>query len=117
VNPPFGDMAFLNSDVLAAARIVARQAVDTALTSIVSPTSLADPFSTAPSSTSVPPLPTSSSASPTTTETLPPNLVNSGSSGDNSNNSNGNQSSLLFFVALGFGVVFTNLWSVSDVSS
>jgi hypothetical protein len=34
-----------------------------------------------------------------------------GANNNNNNNSNGPTSSpLLFFVALGFGVVFTNLW-------
>lgn len=31
-------------------------------------------------------------------------------SNDNNNNNGGSSSPLLFFVALGFGVVFTNLW-------
>ncbi|CAM1504299.1 Fc.00g018900.m01.CDS01 [Cosmosporella sp. VM-42] len=37
------------------------------------------------------------------------------STGDNNKDSNGSSSPLLFFVALGFGVVFTNLWIIVGV--
>ncbi|KAM0440919.1 hypothetical protein ACHAPT_000222 [Fusarium lateritium] len=49
---------------------------------------------------------TSSSASAQTSET---------ENKDNNNNNNGSSSPLLFFVALGFGVVFTNLWIIVGV--
>ncbi|RSL71391.1 hypothetical protein CEP53_001502 [Fusarium sp. AF-6] len=49
---------------------------------------------------------TSSSASAQTSET---------ENRDNNNSNNGSSSPLLFFVALGFGVVFTNLWIIVGV--
>ncbi|KAL1843496.1 hypothetical protein VTJ49DRAFT_1367 [Mycothermus thermophilus] len=117
-------MAFLNPYVLEAARLVVRQAAETALSTIPS-ASPTGPFSTDPSSTAGPPITTLVNPSPTTsTPTVSPTesttLVNGASnsaSADNSNNnnSNGNSSSLLFFVALGFGVVFTNLWIIVGV--
>lgn len=44
---------------------------------------------------------------------IPSNTNNS----NNNNKGSGSSSPLLFFVALGFGVVFTNLWYVSTVIS
>ncbi|PKY06908.1 hypothetical protein P168DRAFT_301933 [Aspergillus campestris IBT 28561] len=51
--------------------------------------------------------------SPTTTGSLPSSTDADGNSGDN--NSSPTSSPLLFFVALGFGVVFTNLWIIVGV--
>lgn len=87
-------MALINAAVLDGVRIVVRQASETLS-----------------SSTPSGPAPTSSS---TTTAAAPADTNVNGSPaspGGNSppNNTNGN-SPLLFFVALGFGVVFTNLW-------
>ncbi|KAK5056712.1 hypothetical protein LTR84_012244 [Exophiala bonariae] len=53
---------------------------------------------------------TSSLISTTTTATPPPSAT-----GNNGNSGNGPSSPLLFFVALGFGVVFTNLWIIVGV--
>lgn len=44
-----------------------------------------------------------------TTTSAPAETTTPASTGDNKGN-NGSSSPLLFFVALGFGVVFTNLW-------
>lgn len=63
------------------------------------PTSL----SAAPTSSSISLAPT---ASPTSSDTSNGN----GSGNGNGNGSGSGSSPLLFFVALGFGVVFTNLW-------
>lgn len=69
-----------------------------------SPTST-PPFAFVPSSSATGPAP-SSSETP----------VNGGTGNNNNNNQQGNGSSpLLFFVALGFGVVFTNLWIIVGV--
>ncbi|PLN75501.1 hypothetical protein BDW42DRAFT_37138 [Aspergillus taichungensis] len=51
--------------------------------------------------------------SPTTTGSLPSSTDADGNSSDNT--SNPASSPLLFFVALGFGVVFTNLWIIVGV--
>lgn len=51
--------------------------------------------------------PTPSSVASTTSSTDPASSTAAGSSGSNNTTT---QSPLLFFVALGFGVVFTNLW-------
>ncbi|KAK2073959.1 hypothetical protein P8C59_008196 [Phyllachora maydis] len=62
---------------------------------------------------------TSPAALSTASTSLPsdaPSSVNPPSSSDSSNQSGGSNSSpLLFFVALGFGVVFTNLWIIVGV--
>ncbi|KLU81290.1 RING-8 protein [Magnaporthiopsis poae ATCC 64411] len=92
-------MALINAAVLDGVRIVVRQASETLS-----------------SSTPSGPAPTSSS---TTTAAAPADTNVNGSPaspGGNSppNNTNGN-SPLLFFVALGFGVVFTNLWIIVGV--
>lgn len=81
-------------------------------TTLASPAS--DPIASstlAPSSTGLP------STSPTFSSDPPPTSTGAGDagsgqgSGNNSGNSgNSGSSPLLFFVALGFGVVFTNLW-------
>jgi hypothetical protein len=52
---------------------------------------------------------TQSSTTPIPTPTETPTSIPSPSNMANNNNS-GTSSPLLFFVALGFGVVFTNLW-------
>lgn len=85
-------MAFIDAN---AAYVVARQATATAVSSAIESIS-----STIPSSTSSPTRPTG-----------PPTPQPTENSGGNNNNSN----PLLFFVALGFGVVFTNLWIIVGV--
>jgi hypothetical protein len=54
-------------------------------------------------------LPTSAAGTATATDSQ---STSTDTPGDNGTNDGGGNSSLLFFVALGFGVVFTNLWSV-----
>lgn len=44
------------------------------------------------------------------TNTITADLAASSSANSNNSSSSASQSPLLFFVALGFGVVFTNLW-------
>ena len=50
---------------------------------------------------------------PTSTDAQNPQTSRPGGtnqSNDNASNNSGSSSPLLFFIALGFGVVFTNLW-------
>ncbi|KAK3987766.1 putative E3 ubiquitin-protein ligase RNF167 precursor [Cladorrhinum sp. PSN332] len=96
-------MTFINNALLKGARILVRQATTE---------NTAQPSDTASSILSPPPTPAITSMVPTTpnlsatpTPTQPP----TGGSGSNSS------SPLLFFVALGFGVVFTNLWIIVGV--
>ncbi|SPQ18351.1 94aa4d88-28d8-442d-8a1a-ff426d4237c5 [Thermothielavioides terrestris] len=108
-------MAFIDSIVMEGARIALRQAAATAVATSSSLTSVPN---SSPTTTIVP---ASSAASPTATDTssLTNDAGGSGGNGNtannNSNNGGGNSSSLLFFVALGFGVVFTNLWIIVGV--
>ena len=56
-------------------------------------------------------MPSSSSAIPSmTTPSAPPAATSSPASGNGGGGGGPTSSPLLFFVALGFGVVFTNLW-------
>ncbi|KAL7939606.1 hypothetical protein V8C35DRAFT_326548 [Trichoderma chlorosporum] len=58
----------------------------------------------------------SSTASTTSDTTSPQTAIPSNTNNSNNNNKGGGSSSpLLFFVALGFGVVFTNLWIIVGV--
>jgi hypothetical protein len=103
----------------------ARQQVDPSSSSSLAPTLSSSPASsaaTSPSSlaSSFSPTPT---GDPSRTTTFDPNASatggtgNTGSNNANNNGSNngGTSSPLLFFVALGFGVVFTNLWIIVGV--
>ncbi|KAH7156269.1 hypothetical protein EDB81DRAFT_756754 [Dactylonectria macrodidyma] len=54
-------------------------------------------------------------SSTTATNTASAASATNSDSGDNKDNNNGSSSPLLFFVALGFGVVFTNLWIIVGV--
>lgn len=55
--------------------------------------------------------PTSSVSSPTQSSSRPAETTSSNNEGrDEGGDDEGGTSPLLFFVALGFGVVFTNLW-------
>lgn len=76
-------MAFIDAD---AAYVVARQALSSAVESASS--AIATPT----------PSPSRTAGSPSPAPT------------DNGQQQNNNSNPLLFFVALGFGVVFTNLW-------
>ncbi|KAK4040082.1 hypothetical protein C8A01DRAFT_35956 [Parachaetomium inaequale] len=115
-------MAFINPAVVEAARVVVRQAAETALTTAISVT--APPGPTSPGAASSPPVTavtlSTAAPSPTDSSTLAngdPNAGGGNSGGGNGggNGGGGNSSSLLFFVALGFGVVFTNLWIIVGV--
>ncbi|KAK1829486.1 hypothetical protein QBC39DRAFT_133858 [Podospora conica] len=114
-------MALLHPAIVEGVRVVARQAVETtaALTSAV----VSDIVSATPSPTGVTLSSSFSSSVPDTTAngggintSLPP--TQNGNPGNNNTTqpqSGGNSSPLLFFVALGFGVVFTNLWIIVGV--
>ncbi|KAH8899206.1 hypothetical protein GQ53DRAFT_758450 [Thozetella sp. PMI_491] len=94
-------MTLINPALVEGARMLARQAGSSAISSLIS-TTTSPSASISASSTS-----TTSTSDPAATSTNNPNTNNGG----NSNNS----SPLLFFVALGFGVVFTNLWIIVGV--
>lgn len=56
-------------------------------------------------------MPTETQSSGASSTSSPPLTgTNKNDGGNNNNNNQGSSSPLLFFVALGFGVVFTNLW-------
>ncbi|KAK3300539.1 uncharacterized protein B0H64DRAFT_18158 [Chaetomium fimeti] len=117
-------MAFLNPAVVEAVRVVVRQATEVAVTTALSQT---PPIAT-PSPATAPPVTSATLTSPGPSPTDSSTLANGGTStggGDSGSNGGGgndgggggggNSSSLLFFVALGFGVVFTNLWIIVGV--
>lgn len=101
-------MAFDNLDLAGLANIAVRtlqHEIRQATTSAISSaTSSPDP-TLAPSSTDVP-----SATSPLNVPTSTPADNGNGNNNGNGNGSGQGSSPLLFFVALGFGVVFTNLW-------
>ncbi|KAI1857142.1 hypothetical protein JX265_011343 [Neoarthrinium moseri] len=117
-------MAVLNQAFVdgahAVVRAVARQAAEatsTALNTAVTSALSSSATSPSPASTFL-----SSTDSPTPLSTLTPTpdpttSANPGNTGNQNNNNNntGTSSPLLFFVALGFGVVFTNLWIIVGV--
>ncbi|KAK4241550.1 hypothetical protein C8A03DRAFT_30274 [Achaetomium macrosporum] len=111
-------MAFINPVVVEGARIAIRQATSTALVFSPAPSTpgVISPTSSNPVPTAVATF-TSAVASPTASSTLANGGGNPGGGGNGGNNNGGggNSSSLLFFVALGFGVVFTNLWIIVGV--
>ncbi|KAI3324554.1 hypothetical protein HD806DRAFT_48672 [Xylariaceae sp. AK1471] len=100
-------MAIFNQAIVDGAHVVARAAefqIRRAVTSAIS--------------SGVPPTPVPTSMSPTSNPTDPTATATQGPS-DNptkkSDGGTGSSSPLLFFVALGFGVVFTNLWIIVGV--
>jgi len=100
-------------------RAVVRQAT-TAISSSIATTPTSGPNSSLdPTSfVSTPPSTTpslSSLVAPSTTSALFTPTLTPTPSGDAQQNQQGNNSPLLFFVALGFGVVFTNLWIIVGV--
>ncbi|KAI0170479.1 hypothetical protein BJ166DRAFT_196320 [Pestalotiopsis sp. NC0098] len=109
------DQAFFEG-AHAVARAVARQATDTTTAAVTSAISTAISSATSAASTD-PTSSTSSAASPTDTATdssaTDPSATSNPNSG--SGGGTGTSSPLLFFVALGFGVVFTNLWIIVGV--
>ncbi|UNI23514.1 hypothetical protein JDV02_009331 [Purpureocillium takamizusanense] len=84
-------MAIVNQVLHHAVALVAREVASTTLAETPTPTS-------------------SGVQSPQTSKPTGTNQSN-----DNNNNNGGSSSPLLFFVALGFGVVFTNLWIIVGV--
>lgn len=103
-------MAFINQVLVEGAQVFARQAVTTAVSVIGANLTPSMSIQTVPLSTTTTPTP-----SPTDTS------VSNGSPGSSPGSNNNSQpqtqgsSPLLFFVALGFGVVFTNLWIIVGV--
>ncbi|OIW26121.1 hypothetical protein CONLIGDRAFT_518981 [Coniochaeta ligniaria NRRL 30616] len=108
-------MALLNQALVEGARMVVRQAVTTGTNTLLSSsTSSVVPasssaFSGTPASSFGSP---TASASPSPTD---PNPSNGSPTPTPPANQTQNSSPLLFFVALGFGVVFTNLWIIVGV--
>ncbi|KAH6853925.1 hypothetical protein B0I37DRAFT_18674 [Chaetomium sp. MPI-CAGE-AT-0009] len=115
-------MALLNPAVAEAVRVVVRQATEVAVTTALSQ----NPAIATPSPATAPPITSATLTSPGPSGSS--TLVNggtstggggsgsdSGSGGGGGGGGGGNSSSLLFFVALGFGVVFTNLWIIVGV--
>ncbi|KAJ0364893.1 hypothetical protein COL154_004701 [Colletotrichum chrysophilum] len=103
-------MAVINQVLVEVSRFVVRQAVSSDTPTSTLPSSAAS--SAAPSTTSLDP----SSITPTTSSD-PQSTTPAGGNGGNGGGGGGGSTSspLLFFVALGFGVVFTNLWIIVGV--
>ncbi|KAK0730341.1 hypothetical protein B0H67DRAFT_596495 [Lasiosphaeris hirsuta] len=112
-------MALLNPAVVEGIRLVVRQTTGAATTILTDAIQTASATSTTATATSTPSSTTSVAAPTDTLANGPGNPV--GGNGNNNNNNNNNNSGgsnsspLLFFVALGFGVVFTNLWIIVGV--
>lgn len=102
-------MTFIHQAVAETARLAIRQAAETTATLSSAATGLSPSPSSAVDSSPTAITLTSLAPSPTESSTLANGNPGNGGNGGNGNSSN-NSSSLLFFVALGFGVVFTNLW-------
>ncbi|KAI0141548.1 hypothetical protein GGR57DRAFT_406556 [Xylariaceae sp. FL1272] len=102
-------MGLLNQAVVDdVANFVIRQAISSiASTSVPSPSPVPNTSTTNTGATTV-------TNTMTTSSPMPSETGDSGGSG-NGNGGNSGSSSLLFFVALGFGVVFTNLWIIVGV--
>ncbi|KAI0392342.1 hypothetical protein F5Y17DRAFT_362608 [Xylariaceae sp. FL0594] len=109
-------MAILDHALVDGAQFVARvveyqvrQAASTALSTALSTADQATPAPTTTSAmSSIMSTASSTSPPPTSSNPLLPN-------NDKNNSGSGSSSPLLFFVALGFGVVFTNLWIIVGV--
>lgn len=105
INQAFVDGAHV---VVRAVEVHARQATSTA-SSILS-SSISSTVATATADS-----PMSSFTSPADPGPTGPTSTGGNSSQNQQNNNTGTSSPLLFFVALGFGVVFTNLWIIVGV--
>lgn len=111
-------MALINRSLVADAHLLARQTLATALGAVATTTSITTtPTSTGPLSSPTSSItPFSISSTPSASETVANGQTTSTSTSDSSkHNGGGSSSPLLFFVALGFGVVFTNLWIIVGV--
>ncbi|KAK4218866.1 hypothetical protein QBC37DRAFT_274270 [Rhypophila decipiens] len=108
-------MGFINPEVVEGARMLVRQATSAVLSNTVS-TALPSATNAIPTITNAAPTqPALTTPSPSTTSSDSSTTTNV-ANGNNPNTSGGTGSSpLLFFVALGFGVVFTNLWIIVGV--
>ncbi|KAK1766995.1 hypothetical protein QBC33DRAFT_559129 [Phialemonium atrogriseum] len=104
-------MPLINPTLAAGAHLLARQALSSTIDTLVSSATAAATSAGSLSSSAVPSTTTSSPASTGTVANGQPGSAegNGGKSGSP------NSSPLLFFVALGFGVVFTNLWIIVGV--
>ncbi|ORY55492.1 uncharacterized protein BCR38DRAFT_414939 [Pseudomassariella vexata] len=108
-------MAIINQGLVDSANIAARAV------HLVAQQSIASTVSSAINSATSSPIPTSTSATyfstggSLSTTSPDPTPTSTGNNGNNGNNNSGTSSPLLFFVALGFGVVFTNLWIIVGV--
>jgi hypothetical protein len=114
-------MAVISQVLVEVTHLVARAVVNQARQETISPLPSSP---TIPGTTTVLPTSFSSSSLPFTTpdptatrstmDSNPSATGNTGNTGSNNSgnnpNNNATSSPLLFFVALGFGVVFTNLW-------
>ncbi|KAM7191793.1 hypothetical protein V8F20_009156 [Naviculisporaceae sp. PSN 640] len=110
-------MGYINPEVVEGVRAVVRQAVESATSSVLTGLPTTTSPTTAPAITSATALPPLTSPAPTVVTDTPPSTttaVNSGNQGSGNGGGTGS-SPLLFFVALGFGVVFTNLWIIVGV--
>ncbi|KAL2755069.1 hypothetical protein ACRALDRAFT_2042874 [Sodiomyces alcalophilus JCM 7366] len=96
-------MAVIETALVGAVQFVARQAASSASSSL-------DPTSTTQSASSI-----TSTASPAASTTSNGGDGANGDDGGGGGGGGGSNSPLLFFVALGFGVVFTNLWIIVGV--
>ncbi|KAF3014187.1 hypothetical protein E8E14_005032 [Neopestalotiopsis sp. 37M] len=108
------DQAFLDG-AHAVARAVARQAADTTSSAVTSAISSAISSATSAASTTAASSITSSAASPTDSSTDAADATSTSNPNSGGGGGTGTSSPLLFFVALGFGVVFTNLWIIVGV--
>ncbi|KAI1338819.1 hypothetical protein F5Y15DRAFT_98689 [Xylariaceae sp. FL0016] len=112
-------MAIMDQAVVDGAQMVARAVqyqIRQAATSAITSATTSGTLSPSPTSTNTGSILTSDTTSP---QGMPPSSTptpdNSNDNNNNNNNNTGTSSPLLFFVALGFGVVFTNLWIIVGV--
>lgn len=116
-------MGFVNPAVMEGVRLAVRQAATDIVSSTISAITTADPAATGlqtltlqpTSATGTPTTSTASSATGTETVVNGGNPSGGGGSQPGSSSNSNSSSPLLFFVALGFGVVFTNLWIIVGV--
>lgn len=106
-------MAILNQVLAEGARIIVRQTLSNTVTPTTSSVLLPSTLMSTAGPLTASPTPTLSSGSPTDTNVS--NGSPTGTPGGNQPQGGQNSSPLLFFVALGFGVVFTNLWIIVGV--
>ncbi|KAI1282677.1 hypothetical protein F5Y07DRAFT_194846 [Xylaria sp. FL0933] len=91
-----------------------RDVVSSAIQSAVTPSDASTP-GPGPSSTGIPSMMSTPSMSTATSSTTDPAASPTDSGNKKDGGGTGSSSPLLFFVALGFGVVFTNLWIIVGV--